>query len=143
VTQEDFEKVKADVLQKPFADPEVPVHIDPAESIVAEVARDAGDVLCRDAVDARLVGDLLTFGVKGKLIADENEVGGHPATVNAQAAPDSDGDGIPDAWELKHNLNPHDPMDAQKIDPKTGYSNLELYLNELASQPARACPVPR
>jgi hypothetical protein len=100
VTQEDFETVKADVLQKPFANPEVPVHIDPAESIIGEFARQAGDSLCRDAVDARLVGDLLSFGVKGKLIADESEVGGHPATVDVQAATDSDGDGIPDAWEL-------------------------------------------
>jgi hypothetical protein len=70
-------------------------------------------------------------------------VGGNPATVDAQAAPDSDGDGIPDAWELKHRLNPHNPADAKMLDPKTGYSNLELYLNELATQPTRPCPVPR
>jgi hypothetical protein len=143
VTQEDFEKVKADVVQKPFASPDVPVHVDPAATIVGEVARQAGDSLCRDSVDARLVGDLLSFGVKGKLIADESEVGGLPATVDGQAAPDSDGDGIPDAWELKHHLNPHDPADAQTLDPKTGYSNLELYLNELADQPVRPCSVPR
>jgi hypothetical protein len=143
VTQEDFEKVKADVVQKPFASPDVPVHVDPAATIVGEVARQAGDSLCRDSVDARLVGDLLSFGVKGKLIADESEVGGLPATVDGQAAPDSDGDGIPDAWELKHHLNPHDPADAQTLDPKTGYSNLELYLNELTAQPVRPCSVPR
>jgi hypothetical protein len=143
VTQEDFEKVKADVVQKPFANPDVPVHVDPAATIVGEVARQAGDSLCRDSVDARLVGDLLSFGVKGKLITDESEVGGHPATVDGQAAPDSDGDGIPDTWELKHHLNPHNPADAQTVDPKTGYSNLELYLNELATQPVRPCSIPR
>ena len=99
--------------------------------------------LCRDSVDARLVSDLLSFGVKGKLIADESEVGGHPATVDGQAAPDSDRDGIPDAWELKHHLNPHNPADAQTLDPKTGYSNLELYLNDLADQPVRLCSVAR
>jgi pectate lyase len=143
VTQEDFENVKADVVQKPFASPEVPVHVDRTETIVGEIASQAGDSLCRDSVDARLVGDLLSFGVKGKLIADESEVGGHPATVAGQAAPDSDGDGIPDAWELKHHLNPRDPADAQKLDPKTGYSNLEIYLNELAGQPVQPCSVPR
>jgi len=143
VTQEDFEKVNADVLQKPFANPEVPVHVDPAETIVGEVARQAGDSLCRDAVDARLARDLLTFGVKGKLIADESEVGGLPAAAEEQSAPDSDGDGIPDAWELKHHLDPHNPADAQRLDPKTGYSNLEIYLNELAGQPVRSCSVPR
>ena len=143
VTQDDFEKAKADVVDKPFASPGVPVHVDPAATIVAGIARQAGDSLCRDAVDTRLVGDLLSYGVKGKLIADESEVGGHPATVDGQATPDSDGDGIPDAWELKHHLNPHNPADAQTLDPKTGYSNLELYLNELAEQPARSCAVPR
>ena len=127
----------------PFASPDIPVHVDPAATIVGEIARQAGDSLCRDSVDARLVGDLLSFGIKGKLIADESEVGGHPATVDAEPATDSDGDGIPDAWEWKHNLNPHDPADAQKLDTKTGYSNLELYLNELAAQPVRPCAVPR
>jgi pectate lyase len=143
VTQDDFEKVKADVVEKPFASPEVPVHVDPAASIVGEIARQAGDSLCRDAVDARLTGDLLSFGLKGKLIADESEVGGNPATVDAQAPADSDGDGIPDAWELQHHLNPHNPADAAAIELKTGYTNLEIYLNQLAAQPIRPCPQPR
>jgi hypothetical protein len=143
VTQADFEKVNADILPKPFATPDVPVHIDPADSIVGEIARQAGDSLCRDAVDARLVGDLLSYGTKGKLIADESEVGGHPPTVEAKAALDSDGDGIPDAWELKHHLNPYNAADALVIDAKTGYSNLDLYLNELADQPVRQCAASR
>jgi hypothetical protein len=63
--------------------------------------------------------------------------------VEAKAALDSDGDGIPDAWELKHHLNPHNPADALAIDAKTGYSNLELYLNELADQPVRQCAASR
>ena len=143
VTQADFELVNATIEEKPFASPQVPVHIDPAEKIVGEIAHEAGDSLCRDAVDARLVGDLLSFGTKGKLIADESEVGGLPPAVEAKAPLDSDGDGIPDAWELKHHLDPHNPADAQKIDAKTGYSNLELYLNELAEQPVRQCSTPR
>jgi len=143
VTQEDFEHVNADIMQKPFASPEVPVHIEPAEKIVGEIASHSGDTLCRDAVDARLVNDLLSFGVKGKLIADETEVGGHPPAVEGTAAPDSDGDGIPDAWELKHHLDPHNPADAQKLDAKSGYSNLELYLNEVGSLDVRPCSAPR
>jgi hypothetical protein len=143
VTQADFERVKATIEQQPFAKPDVPVHIDPVEKIVDEIASQSGDTLCRDAVDTRLVNDLLTFGVKGKLIADESEVGGLPPAMEEKAAADSDGDGIPDAWELKHHLDPHNPVDAQKVDPKTGYTNLELYLIELAGQPVRQCSVPR
>jgi hypothetical protein len=63
--------------------------------------------------------------------------------VEAKAALDSDGDGIPDAWELKHHLNPYNAADALVIDAKTGYSNLDLYLNELADQPVRQCAASR
>ncbi|MBI3877451.1 MAG: hypothetical protein HY300_16090, partial [Verrucomicrobia bacterium] len=41
----------------------------------------------------------------------------------------SDGDGIPDEWELAHGLNPRDPSDANRI--VDGYTNLERYLNSL------------
>ena len=143
VAQADFEAVKATVEPKPFAHPEVAVHIDPAERAVGEVARQAGDTLCRDSVDTRLVGELLSYGMQGKLIADESEVGGLPPQVETKPAPDSDGDGIPTAWARKHHLDPHNPAAAQKIDPKTGYSYLETYLNELAAQPARECSTPR
>jgi len=129
VTQEDFEHVNADMLKEPFAKPEVPVRVEPAKVIVSEISSDAGDSLCRDAVDARLVNDLLSFGTKGHFIANESEVGGLPLSSQATAPVDSDNDGIPDEWERAHHLNPHDPTDAQKLDPQTGYSNLELYLN--------------
>ena len=140
VTQDDFEAAKADVVQKPFANPDVPVHVDPAKKVVDLVAQQAGDTLCRDAVDTRLINQLLSFGAGGKLIDDETQVGGHPPTIDAKAPVDSDGDGIPDAWETAHHLDPRNPADAQKIDPKSGLSYLEIYLNELASQPPRACP---
>ncbi len=143
VTQADFEAVKATVEPKPFANRDVTVHIDPAETVVGEVARQAGDTLCRDSVDTRLVGELLSYGTQGKLIADESEVGGLPPQVEAKAAPDNDGDGIPTVWARKHHLAPHNPTAGQTIDPKTGYSYLETYLNELAAQPARECSRPR
>jgi hypothetical protein len=40
-----------------------------------------------------------------------------------QASVDSDGDGIPDAWELSHGLNPNDSTDAMHTD-----SNGRTYL---------------
>ena len=136
VSADDFEHAEADVMATPFFKPEVPVHVDSVETIVAKVANDAGDSLCRDAVDARLVGDLLSFGAKGHFIGDEKEVGGLPAQSDETAPADTDGDGIPDAWETAHHLNPKDAADGQKIDAATGFSNLELYLNDLTG-PAR------
>lgn len=133
VSEGDFERVNADIMQTPFAKPEVAVHIDPAEQVVDKVASEAGDSLCRDAVDTRLINDLLSFGTKGHFIADEKEVGGLPPSSEGRIALDTDGDGIPDAWERKHHLDPHNSADAQRLDPKSGYSYLELYLNALTT----------
>jgi hypothetical protein len=53
---------------------------------------------------------------------------------------DTDRDGMPDAWENTHGLDPKDPADATRIVPAgqsegdrhRGYSFIEFYLNELA-----------
>jgi pectate lyase len=136
-TQADFERVNADVLSVPSLKPDIPVHTEPAVSVVSEVARNAGDTLCRDFVDQKLIGELLSFGTQGTLIADESADGGHPQTISFEPPKDSDGDGIPDGWETKHHLNPHDPADGQRLDHKTGYSNLELYLNDLVDSKSK------
>ncbi len=41
---------------------------------------------------------------------------------------DSDGDGLPDAWELANGLNPNDPTDADKDSDGDGLSNRTEYL---------------
>jgi hypothetical protein len=47
------------------------------------------------------------------------------------APPDSDDDGIADAWELEHGLDPNDPSDRHT--PRgVGYPAIEQYINELA-----------
>ena len=46
---------------------------------------------------------------------------------------DSDGDGIPDAWENRNGLNPKDARDGARI-TDSGYSNLELYINSLVNE---------
>ncbi len=53
---------------------------------------------------------------------------------------DTDQDGIPDAWEVQHGLDPREPADANKIVPEKaspgdrhrGYTYLEYYANEQA-----------
>lgn len=44
---------------------------------------------------------------------------------------DSDGDGLPDAYETEQGLNPNDATDGAAI-TASGYSNLELFLNGVA-----------
>ncbi len=62
-----------------------------------------------------------------------------------RAPTDSDGDGMPDAWEQSHKLDSKDPTDASNLVPAgkslrdrhLKYSYLEFYLNELADKSVR------
>lgn len=40
---------------------------------------------------------------------------------------DADGDGLPDAWEKKYALNPHDAADANEDTDKDGFTNAEEF----------------
>jgi hypothetical protein len=59
------------------------------------------------------------------------QVGGYPA-YKGTPYKDTDNDGMPDDWEIKHGLNPKDPTDAAVI-TKSGYSNIEEYLNSVVN----------
>lgn len=53
--------------------------------------------------------------------------------LNATEAPlDTDGDGMPDAWETANGLNPNDASDGAKL-ASNGYTNVENYLNSLVA----------
>ena len=57
------------------------------------------------------------------------------APFNRPANWDTDGDGMPDWWEIEHGLNPNVPDGNGDYD-NSGYSNLQKYLNEIAAWPA-------
>ena len=54
--------------------------------------------------------------------------GALPALSNGDPCVDTDHDGMPDAWEVAHGLDPNDPTDGALLAPD-GYSNLEHFLN--------------
>ena len=89
-------------------------------------------VLNRDAVDTRLINEFKAG--TGIIPGSENDVGGFPNIDPGTACVDSDHDGIPDAWEIAHGLNPKDPSDGRKLN-RDGYTNLEHFLN--GASPAR------
>lgn len=57
------------------------------------------------------------------------------APFNRPAGWDTDGDGMPDAWESDHGLNPNIANNNGDFD-NDGYTDLEEYLNETAAWPA-------
>ncbi len=90
----------------------------------------SGASLVRDTVDERFIAGIRDR--KGRLIDSQKDVGGwdpYPE-LRRPANFDTDGDGIPDAWEQSHGLNPKDSKDANRR-AKSGYTNLEEYLNSL------------
>lgn len=108
-----------------------PVRTDPAPLAQAQVLLHAGAALRRDAVDRRIVESVHTRG--GRIIDSQREVGGWPVLQPGAAAPDRDGDGLPDAWERAHGLDADDPADGARTNPSSGYTHLEDYLAELAA----------
>lgn len=112
--------------------PMPPVTRDPAPQAYEKVLAHAGAAKVRDSVDARIVA-----GVRdrtGHQIDSQREVGGWPELKSAPLHRDSDGDGIPDAWEVEHGLNPQDAHDGNADRNGDGWTNLEEWLAELADR---------
>ena len=108
-----------------------------ARDLVAKLLPEVGASLpYRDLADCYMVDEVLSFGKKGKLITNENEL---PIGVPTQwtmfagtKAVDSDGDGMPDWWEEANGTNPAQ-ADAMVI-ASNGYANIENYLNSITRE---------
>ncbi|MBW6497174.1 MAG: pectate lyase [Bacteroidales bacterium] len=96
----------------------------------------AGANLFRDPVDTRIIEEIRerksNFGNHG-IIDSQDEAGGWPLLRPADPPIDSDGDGMPDEWEIRNGLNPNDPADGNLFTLDKKYTNLEVYLNEIIS----------
>ncbi|OYU78231.1 MAG: hypothetical protein CFE32_02525 [Alphaproteobacteria bacterium PA3] len=102
---------------------------EPALQAEEKVLAKAGASLVRDIVDARVIQSVRTR--TGQIINSQAEVGGWPELAIGSARPDQDGDGLPDAWEIQHKLNPNDAGDACLDPDQDGISHLEVWLNSL------------
>jgi hypothetical protein len=100
------------------------------------VLANAGCSLHRDQVDALVVADAKSLGKSGQLWTNQTATGlgnsGYGTLAGGTAPVDTDKDGMPDAWETKYGLNPNDPADATGDFDKTGYTNIEKYINGIA-----------
>jgi hypothetical protein len=139
---------------KPFPMPAVKIL--PADAARRFVLTNAGATLpVRDDVDNRIVKQVTTGKIEYKegvklpetqfkhrrlpidsykigIITEPSQVGGYP-DYKGTPYKDSDNDGMPDAWETAHGLNPKNAADSPAMAKNGGgYSNIEVYLNTLA-----------
>jgi hypothetical protein len=141
---------------KPLPMPELSVM--PAEEARDYVLENAGATLPkRDAVDKRITEQVRTGKIvvspdvvppttqfkhrraaldsyKIGIITDVSQVGGYPE-YKGTPYKDGDNDGIPDEYETKNGLNPKNADDAS-LYKKSGYTNIEEYLNILTNKRA-------
>ena len=119
-----------------------------AADAYARVLDYAGASLHRDSFDERMVNDTRsgTATYTGKGLSkgfvnsqDDNKPAGAdeswsawPTLASKDAPKDTDGDGMPDEWELAKGLDPTDPNDGKTVGAD-GYTNLENYLNSLVA----------
>ncbi len=79
----------------------------------------------RDAVDTRIIGGVRDgAGRQVKTISDD----AWPPLHGGEPEADTDGDGLSDAWEKAHALNPMDAADAAGTTAE-GWTQLEVWLN--------------
>lgn len=87
----------------------------------------------RDMTDCYMIDEVLSYGKSGALISNEETlVYGAPSTWQVYGGvkkQDSDGDGMPDAWETANGTNPS-KNDAMAI-AANGYANIENYINSI------------
>lgn len=144
-------------LDEPIDGGEISTHS--ATEAYNSVLKYVGASLVRDAVDVRLMeecstgtvtyhgdvsvpGTTATSGTQGILdFINDPEGIEEPKTASFPALReltrsedfDTDGDGIPDEWEIKNGLDPNDPDDAVafSLDPRGWYRNIEVYANAI------------
>jgi pectate lyase len=120
---------EADVFRadRPFDAPALPVVS--AQQAYEEVLRNVGATRPRrDAADQRVIAEVRRG--TGRIIANPSEVGGWPELpeVHRPEDYDTDGDGLPDAWELaRFGTLARDGRGDANSD---GYTDLEDFLNE-------------
>ena len=123
-------KPQAKTAAAPFATAPVTT-VSAKEAYELVLASVGASLPVRDAVDTRLVNDVRARG--GKIINSQTEVGGWPVLKSGPLPLDTDHDGIPDAWEISHGLNPRDPADGSAV-AKSGYTNVEEFLNGIGQR---------
>jgi len=134
LTPEQLARTKQDVAQcraeSPFPAP--PITELPVSELVDRLLPTAG-ALPHDSVDARLLGEFHE-GSGSSGTPERTHESPIPSPEPGEPPIDTDRDGIPDAWEQQHFLDPHDSSDAAKPSTGSPYTCIEEYLNERSDE---------
>ena len=116
-----------------------------ADLAYEKVLQYAGASLNRDEYDNMMIADTrdgkascIVAGIGKGFINSQDEITyadgstGFPALASLPPLADTDGDGMPDDWELANGLNPNETADGAET-AENGYTNLENYLNSLVA----------
>ncbi len=125
---------------------------DAYKSVIANVGAGGTSETGWDYIDSRYIDEVTNnkytytgskAGLKG-IIDSQEDAGGYPNSSTFEHSTngatneknDTDRDGMPNAWEEEHGLNPNDASDGSMITLSADdYTNVEMYLNELAGDP--------
>ena len=103
------------------------------EAFDSALAKAGATLPKRDAVDIRVIDTVRTGKVitANGIVNDPREVGGYPSySFSPEDVPaDTDHDGMPDTWEVKHQMDPVKASDGSIDSDGDGYTNVEEYLN--------------
>ncbi len=122
----------SDKKTSPYSYPEL--EISSGKNLIEDLLPTVGASLpYRDMTDCYMVDEVMSFGSKGELIANEATLAyGIPSTwkiYKGGKRADADGDGMPDWWESANGTNPN-KNDAMEI-ADNGYANIENYINSI------------
>jgi len=118
--------IQAQMSDVPLFTPPMPVTQHSASNAYKQVISLAGCSTVRDAVDARVLTDVLQRRYTN-FLASQSEVGGWPALNTFDVPTDTDRDGMPDYWETALGRNPL--LANNNHTNSDGYTDLEHYLN--------------
>lgn len=120
----------------PKAIPEIQSRMTAPEALEYVVNYVGASLPVRDEVDQYVIDELTSWGTLGSTGGINTEkVLPHKGTgqlFGGYKPLDSDGDGIPDEWEIANGLDPHNASDAAAI-AANGYANIENYSFTISS----------
>lgn len=123
----------------PLPDAPIPVKQQSAygayESVISDVGANArldskGNWISNsDAVDIRLLSEVIHNTGPENPVKNVDEAGGYPLIDPGRNYMDSDHDGMPNDWEIINGFDPQNPSDGSEDSDRDGYTNIEEFLN--------------